>query len=109
VKKRRRGSRRGVREGACIGQNWGCYYATALDIEVDPQRCYFGSCQSYFALQAVVECRAARLNRSASELLAGFAMTFQPERQWFRPTQMLPTQIIINKFEKKNNKKNKQI
>jgi hypothetical protein len=23
-----------VREGA-----WGCYYATSLDIEVDPQRC----------------------------------------------------------------------
>jgi hypothetical protein len=45
--------------------------ATALDIEVDPQRCCFGSRQSggaNFALQAVVECRA-RLNRSASELL----------------------------------------
>jgi hypothetical protein len=44
-----------VREGACIGA---CYDATALDIEVDPQRCCFGSCQSDFALQAVVECRA---------------------------------------------------
>ena len=32
----------------------GCYYATALDIEVDPQRCCFGSRQSYFALQAFV-------------------------------------------------------
>jgi hypothetical protein len=52
-----------VREGACIGG------ATmpALDIEVDPRRCCFGSRQSDFALQAVVECR--RLNRSASELL----------------------------------------
>jgi hypothetical protein len=29
-----------------------------LDIEVDPQRCGLGSCQSDFALQAVVECRA---------------------------------------------------
>jgi hypothetical protein len=38
--------------------HWGCYYATALDIEVDPQRCCLGSCQSDFALQAVVECRA---------------------------------------------------
>ena len=36
----------------------GCYYDTALDIEVDPQRCCFGSRQSDFALQAVVECRA---------------------------------------------------
>ena len=33
---------------------WGCYYDTALDIEVDPQRCCFGSRQSDFALQAVV-------------------------------------------------------
>jgi hypothetical protein len=41
-----------VREGACT--DWGCYYATALDIEVDPQRCCFGSRQSYFALQAFV-------------------------------------------------------
>jgi hypothetical protein len=38
--------------------HWGCYDATALDIEVDPQRCCLGSCQSDFALQAVVECRA---------------------------------------------------
>ena len=38
--------------------HWGCYYATALDIEVDPQRCCFGSRESDFALQAVVECRA---------------------------------------------------
>jgi hypothetical protein len=38
--------------------HWGCYYATALDIEVDPQGCCFESLQSDFALQAVVECRA---------------------------------------------------
>jgi len=49
---RRRGSRRGVREGAV---HWGCYYATSLDIEVDLQRCRFGSWKSDFALQAVVE------------------------------------------------------
>jgi hypothetical protein len=30
--------------------HWGCYDATALDIEVDPQRCCLGSCQSDFAL-----------------------------------------------------------
>jgi hypothetical protein len=36
--------------------HWGCYDATALDIEVDPQRCCLGSCQSDFALQAVVDC-----------------------------------------------------
>jgi hypothetical protein len=33
----------------------GCHYATALDIEVDPQRCRFGSRKSDFALQALVE------------------------------------------------------
>ena len=42
-----------MREGACIGgatmlQPW-------ADIEVDPQRCGLGSCQSDFALQAVVD------------------------------------------------------
>jgi hypothetical protein len=44
-----------VQEGACI---WSGYDATALDIEVDPQRCRFGSRKSDFALQALVECRA---------------------------------------------------
>jgi hypothetical protein len=34
------------------------YDTTALDIEVDPQRCRFGSRKSDFALQALVECRA---------------------------------------------------
>jgi hypothetical protein len=34
------------------------YDATALDIEVDPQRCRFGSRKSAFALQALIECRA---------------------------------------------------
>ena len=43
--------------------HWGCYYATALDIEVDPQCCCLGSCQSDFALQAVVECRALETER----------------------------------------------
>jgi hypothetical protein len=38
-----------VREGACIG-----YDATALDIEVDPQRRRFGSRKSDFDLQACV-------------------------------------------------------
>ena len=49
----------GGAEGECERErHWGCYYATALDIEVDPQRCCFGSRKSDFALQAVVECRA---------------------------------------------------
>ena len=48
--------------------HWGCYYATALDIEVDPQRCCLGSCQSDFALQAVVECRA--LEKALARMLA---------------------------------------
>ncbi len=35
--------------------HWSGYDATALDIEVDPQRCRFGSRKSDFALQALVE------------------------------------------------------
>jgi hypothetical protein len=38
--------------------HWSGYDATALDIEVDPQRCRFGSRKSDFVLQAWVECRA---------------------------------------------------
>jgi hypothetical protein len=38
--------------------HWSGYDATALDIEVDPQRSRFGSRKSDFALQALVECRA---------------------------------------------------
>jgi hypothetical protein len=34
-----------------------------ITIEVDPQRCGLGSCQSDFALQAVVECRALETER----------------------------------------------
>ena len=60
------------------------YYATVLDIEVDPQRCCLGSCQSDFALQAVVECRALetervrlvalRWNSSGSEVRLGLTV-----------------------------------
>ena len=61
--------------------HWGCYYATALDIEVDPQRCCLGSRQSDFALQAVVECRALEPERGLSEhfFLFCFAIT------WYTP------------------------
>ena len=53
------GKKEGEQKGSARGSvHWGCYYATALDIEVDPQRCGLGSCQSDFALQAVVECSA---------------------------------------------------
>ena len=38
--------------------HWNGYDATALDIEVDPQRCSFGSRKSDFALQSLVECSA---------------------------------------------------
>jgi hypothetical protein len=37
---------------------WSYYDATALDIELDPQRCRFGSRKSDYALQALVECIA---------------------------------------------------
>ena len=43
--------------------HWGCHYATALDIEVDPQRRRFGCCQSDLALQRLVECRALETER----------------------------------------------
>ncbi len=53
------GKKEGGQKGSARGSvHWGCYYSTALDIEVDPQRCCLGSCQSDFALQSVVECRA---------------------------------------------------
>ena len=37
--------------------HWGCCYDTSLDIEVDPQHSDFGSRESDFALQGLVECR----------------------------------------------------
>jgi hypothetical protein len=41
------GKKEGEQKGSARGSvHWGCYYATALDIEVDPQRCGLGSCQS---------------------------------------------------------------
>ncbi len=53
------GKKEGEQKGSARGSvHWGCYYATTLDIEVDPQRCCLGSRQSDFALQAVVECSA---------------------------------------------------
>jgi hypothetical protein len=46
-------------EGKCERErDWSCYDTTVLDIEVDPQRCRFGSRKSDFALQALVECSA---------------------------------------------------
>ena len=45
------------KKGSARGSvHWGCYYATALDIEVDPQRRRFGRRESDFALQRLVEC-----------------------------------------------------
>ncbi len=49
----------GEEKGSARGSvHWSGYDATALHIEVDPQRCRFGSRKSDFALQALVECRA---------------------------------------------------
>ena len=54
----------GEENGSARGSvHWGCYYATALDIEVDPQRRCFGSRKSDFALQRLVECRAFETKR----------------------------------------------
>jgi hypothetical protein len=51
------------KESARGSVHWGCYYATALDIEVDPQRRRFGCRKSDFALQRLVECRALETER----------------------------------------------
>jgi hypothetical protein len=65
-------------EGACVKEAEGeegehereralglrcCYYATALDIEVDPQCRCFGRRESDFALQRLVECCALETER----------------------------------------------
>ena len=42
---------------------WGGYYATPLDIEVDPQRRRFFRREADFALQRLVECRALEPDR----------------------------------------------
>jgi hypothetical protein len=53
------GNRVGEEKGSARGSvHWSGYDAKALDIEVDPQRCRFGSRKSDFALQALVEYRA---------------------------------------------------
>ena len=54
----------GEEKGSARGSvHWGCYYATALDIEVEPQRRRFGCRQSDFALQRLVKCRALETER----------------------------------------------
>jgi hypothetical protein len=54
----------GEEKGSARGSvHWGCYYATALDIEVDPQRRRFGCRESDCALQRLVECRAFETKR----------------------------------------------
>jgi hypothetical protein len=37
----------------------GCYYTAAAYVKVDPQCCRFGRRESDFALQGLIECRAA--------------------------------------------------
>jgi len=44
-------ARHGKEKGSARGSvHWSSYDATALDIEVDPQHCRFGSLKSDFAL-----------------------------------------------------------
>ncbi len=63
------GKEGGGAEGECERERaLGCYYATALDIEVDPQRCCLDRRQSDFALQAVVECHMLELESNGSEV-----------------------------------------
>jgi hypothetical protein len=57
----------GGKKGSTRGSvHWGCDYATAVDVEVDPQRRRFGRRESDFALQAWE--KAARRKRNLSEL-----------------------------------------
>ena len=54
----------GGEEGSARGSvHWGCDYAIAVDIEVDPQRRRFSRRESDFALQALEECRAFETER----------------------------------------------
>jgi hypothetical protein len=54
----------GEEKGSARGSvHWGSYYATSLDIEVDPQRRCFGCRESDYALQRLVECRALEKKR----------------------------------------------
>jgi hypothetical protein len=54
----------GKLKGSARGSvHWGCYYVTALDIEVDPQCRRFGRLESDFALQRLVECRSLETER----------------------------------------------
>ena len=60
---RGRGRRRGACQSAGRSVHWGGYYATALDIEVDPYRRRFGRRESDFALQRLEEFRALEKER----------------------------------------------
>ena len=66
----------GGAEGECERERaLGVLLCHSLDIEVDPQRCCFGSRQSYFELQAVVECRALEPVGTAAVAEGGAAGT----------------------------------
>ncbi len=65
------GGEEGERERERAG---GCDYATALNIEVEPQCRCFGRRESDFALQGVVESRALEKGTST---IGCFAMAFQ--------------------------------
>jgi hypothetical protein len=70
--------------------HWGCDYATALNIEVDPQRRRFGRRESDFALQTLIEGRAAktqhvqvvalRWHSSGSEVRLGLPVGLQKKK-----------------------------
>ena len=52
------GKKEGEQKGSARGSvHWGCYYATALDIEVDPQRCCLEFENFFFLFQPVRKVR----------------------------------------------------
>ena len=69
------GKKEGEKKGSARGSVQGaCDYATALNIEVEPQCRCFGRRESDFALQGVVESRALEKGTST---IGCFAMAFQ--------------------------------
>ena len=63
------GGEEGERETERASGIGGCDHATTLNIEVDPQRLRFGRRESDFALQILVEGRAAKPERVRVVLL----------------------------------------
>ena len=89
--------RRGIREGDVERERaLGTYYATALDIEVDPQRCCLGSRQSDFALSA----EYSVFSEAQAEVVLGKSFGSFGTRPLASP---VPCGVVINKCTPEGN------